>query len=81
MQEVIQLIKNLMPDGHKLCFGTPVTVKKNPHSWPIKVSAVKVAEENLWTKYEGQEWQLYDGNEMVLNSISQRLKSLQHEAV
>ena len=81
MQEVIQLIKSLMPDGHKLCFGTPVTVKKSPHSWPVKIVAVKVVEENLWTKYEGQEWQLYDGNEMVLNSIYQRLKSLQHETV
>lgn len=76
INEAISQLKALMPDTRTLFFGSVIYVKKSPHSWPVKISAIKELEGNLWVKHEGAEWELFNGDRMVINSINQRLRGL-----
>jgi hypothetical protein len=74
IHEALTNIDTLVTDN-TLMFGSPVTIKKSPHSWPVRITGVKNIEDNLWVKREGEEWELFNGDAMILNSILQRLRS------
>lgn len=81
--EQIKLIADTVHKEHdgKIMFDSPITIKQNPHSFPIHLYGIEIESiSGVWLMDSNQEWHKLEDTDrnfsIVANSIIQRLKLL-----
>lgn len=79
LQSIADIVRK--EHGGKIMFDEALTVKANPHSWPVLIYGIEIGPDaGVWLMDASEKWHKLeetDGNFlMVANSIVQRLKSL-----
>lgn len=75
---IITIVKNLVYHDY-LYLDTAITVKLNPHSWPVNIWALSVSpNDQLYVMDANEQWhQVEEKDVLVVPSIYQRVKLLE----
>jgi hypothetical protein len=81
LQSIITTIRNLVGSEY-LYLSEAITIKLNPHSWPLNVWAVCVSpSDELYVMDADEQWhQVSEADKLVIPSIYQRVKLLEKVA-
>jgi hypothetical protein len=79
-QQVIKELIELVGTGNRVEFKD-LTVKKNPHSWPVPIHEIYVGQDRELTVVVGKnkdEYLFKEVSSMVQNTTTQRLRLMVH---
>jgi hypothetical protein len=67
--------------GRKIVFATKITIKKSPHSWPVRVVGLEIDYVgDVWFIDSKGKWQKLEQStadtSLISNSVLQRIKSI-----